>query len=809
MNTELARLYLQRLVSTLVPPDCDIAFIHGVVSDVLLQNSKPTDRPLTSIMDDYKALFSQPDKLDSWESFKQMVHMLTKATLPQLTANYLMHIAQLNPQQTQTTSSGPKSPNQQGHKNTLTGNGPFETALSTMADTALLLIEPLDSMIIAALLLTLVGQETGVFIFLDDHSALSIPASIGAGPTALLTEILEAALLYRGLAMYLDSAKGTIKSPIKTAFLRFTESFLLRYSNDLDELFQSRPTSLILILNAVEPQIKLLRILNYFRNYSLQVNGFDLLSKTYDLSQFGDPDTSQFTIALFNEIVRPYYQYIEHWTVKGELIDEDNEFFVLFDKSKSHINDIVQFNVKLLPKFLGLEEDIFEKILQIGKTIIFLKKYCNELAWTNNFSSRYYNFLFMTHSGLISMSTDIIRDMIKSQFDELTNFFTAVVHSKMQLYLHLCNLKRIMFAEAGDFIDSINSQGCKMFGEPAIYLTPSRLSDLLNVSISTSSVANLPPQYVARIDDRILDLSHGTIGWDVFTLEYKVPEVPLDALLNYQNSLTEYLRLFNFLWGLRHFTFMLQQSFVLYQWLQKNELQVLFTRTNTAGRPGFRSKWVSRSVKTINLMRHKLLLTIQAILRYVSFDLVEKSFNEEIIKKLFRLKNPVSAKPGTLRNMPILNKAFLQMCQSSPNLTGCETAVKIVHNMTDCTLDEMVTSHKNYLHAITSSKLLKENMRGHASGESLVDQVYGFLEITFSFVQAADQFESTLTLLAGLLRMDPQMHAEEDIDEKYRKLEDVMAMLVDLYKRLFLPKLEVFRRDLRAESNLRDLSKSF
>jgi len=51
----------------------------------------------------------------------------------------------------------------------------------------------------------------------------------------------------------------------------------------------------------------------------------------------------------------------------------------------------------------------------------------------------------------------------------------------------------------------------------------------------------------------MLELSHGEIGWDVFTLEYKV-DAPLDVIVT-PHCAREYLKVFNFLWRVKRVEF--------------------------------------------------------------------------------------------------------------------------------------------------------------------------------------------------------------------------------------------------------------
>lgn len=58
----------------------------------------------------------------------------------------------------------------------------------------------------------------------------------------------------------------------------------------------------------------------------------------------------------------------------------------------------------------------------------------------------------------------------------------------------------------------------------------------------------------------MLEYSHGEIGWDVFTLEYKV-DAPIDTVLD-ADAMEKYLKLFKHLWQMRRIDKALDQSWV-------------------------------------------------------------------------------------------------------------------------------------------------------------------------------------------------------------------------------------------------------
>lgn len=85
--------------------------------------------------------------------------------------------------------------------------------------------------------------------------------------------------------------------------------------------------------------------------------------------------------------------------------------------------------------------------------------------------------------------------------------------------------------------------------KPANSLYRHNLTATLETAIRSSNAQKDPPDVLRRLDARMLEYSQGEIGWDVFTLEYKV-DAPLDTVLD-PDSMVKYLKLFNHLWKMK------------------------------------------------------------------------------------------------------------------------------------------------------------------------------------------------------------------------------------------------------------------
>ena len=101
----------------------------------------------------------------------------------------------------------------------------------------------------------------------------------------------------------------------------------------------------------------------------------------------------------------------------------------------------------------------------------------------------------------------------------------------------------------GDFVELLMEQLGSSLSRPANTLYRHNLTATLETAVRGSTSANDSPEILKRLDARMMEYSHGEIGWDSFTLEYKV-EQPLDTVLDPQ-AMTQYGRMFNQLWRIK------------------------------------------------------------------------------------------------------------------------------------------------------------------------------------------------------------------------------------------------------------------
>lgn len=85
--------------------------------------------------------------------------------------------------------------------------------------------------------------------------------------------------------------------------------------------------------------------------------------------------------------------------------------------------------------------------------------------------------------------------------------------------------------------------------QPANTLFRHNLTGTLETAIRSSNAQYDDPDILRRLDVRLLEISPGDSGWDVFSLDYHV-DSPVNTILT-PVAMHQYLKMFNFLWRLK------------------------------------------------------------------------------------------------------------------------------------------------------------------------------------------------------------------------------------------------------------------
>lgn len=138
---------------------------------------------------------------------------------------------------------------------------------------------------------------------------------------------------------------------------------------------------------------------------------------------------------------------------------------------------------------------------------------------------------------------------IDAAYQTASHRLFEVFIEKFKLLDHLNALKHYLLLGYGDFAEQLMETLGPNLSKRADTLYRHNLTATLETAIRSSNAQHDPPDVLRRLDARMLEYSHGEIGWDVFTLEYKI-DAPINTVLD-PEAMDKYLRLFSHLWNMK------------------------------------------------------------------------------------------------------------------------------------------------------------------------------------------------------------------------------------------------------------------
>jgi gamma-tubulin complex component 3 len=552
---------------------------------------------------------------------------------------------------------------------------------------------PTEPTLLRELPFTLQGYSSTNLIF-PSSTALKLPTTLPVPLISLLHTLAEPAILYKGIAEFVEASDGgliiqsfraalakelraylglvaTLEGQIKRALTQLSEG------STHQGVSKAGVTLKRCVIWIREPTMGL-RLMSLMVEESKTKKGGELIALIHSFSlNHGDPYVMTFAERLLSDVTRPFYDMLRQWVYDGELADPFGEFFVS-EQSEDEImeangnegkggatsvwEDKYRLNDKMVPTIVT--EDFAKKVFLIGKTLNFIRYGCGDAAWVDTYSKEASKELQYGDTANLERS---IGDAYKTTMARLIDLMA----NKFKLFDHLQALKQYMLLGAGDFIAVLMESLSSNLDRPANTQYRHTLTAQLEHAVRNSNAQFDTSDVLRRLDSRMLELSHGEIGWDVFTLEYKI-DAPVDVIVTPFGS-KQYLKVFNFLWRVKRVEFALGST-----WRR--------CMTGARGVLGTVSDKVGADWKKARCAMAEMVHFVNQLQHYILFEVIESSWID-------------------------LQKAL---------------------NKPESTLDDMIEAHAKYLNNITRKGLL---------GSSSIDftgQLHELLKTMLSYKDAVD-----------------------------------------------------------------------
>ena len=429
----------------------------------------------------------------------------------------------------------------------------------------------------------------------------------------------------------------------------------------------------------------------YLYLHTTDKKGGQLISLIHGFSSsHGDPFVCAFAEKLLAHVTRPFYDMLRLWIYDGELSDPYKEFFVAEPTSRPSTNqrhiatsvweDKYKLDDDLVPSIIT--QDFAKKVFLIGKSLNFIRYGCGDSAWVEAYSKEASKELRYGDTATLETSID---EAYKTTMARLI----YLMDDKFKLFDHLRALKKYLLLGQGDFIALLMESLASNLDRPANSQYRHTLTAQLEHAIRSSNAQYDSPDVLRRLDARMLELTHGEIGWDCFTLEYKI-DAPVDVVITPWGS-TQYLKVFNFLWRVKRVEFALGST-----WRR--------CMTGARGVLGSVDDKVGSDWKRARCVIAEMIHFVNQLQYYILFEVIESSWDQ------------------------------LQAAVSKPG----------------CTLDDLIEAHTKYLNSITHKGLLgsassSSSRYGSSTSanakqpeESFLSQLHHILKIMLAYKDAVD-----------------------------------------------------------------------
>ncbi|XP_058598309.1 gamma-tubulin complex component 3 isoform X4 [Neofelis nebulosa] len=285
--------------------------------------------------------------------------------------------------------------------------------------------------------------------------------------------------------------------------------------------------------------------------------GGELASAVHAYTKTGDPYVRSLVQHILSLVSHPVLSFLYRWIYDGELEDTYHEFFVASDpavKTDRLWQDKYTLRRSMIPSFITMDQS--RKVLLIGKSINFLHQVCHDQTPTTKM-------IAVTKSAdspqdAADLFTDLenaFRGKIDAAYFETSKYLLDVLNKKYSLLDHMQAVRRYLLLGQGDFIRHLMDLLKPELVRPATTLYQHNLTGILETAVRATNAQFDSPEILKRLDVRLLEVSPGDTGWDVFSLDYHV-DGPIATVFT-RECMSHYLRVFNFLWRAKRMEYIL------------------------------------------------------------------------------------------------------------------------------------------------------------------------------------------------------------------------------------------------------------
>lgn len=372
----------------------------------------------------------------------------------------------------------------------------------------------------------------------------------------------------------------------------------------------SDPLTLLKVqLWASEPLFRLQSLSDILTSVGSETQVGQIITTVYMFTCVGHPTVRIMAKEILISMWKPMQHIILNWLLNGEILDPMGEFFieevpdVPFEKLWDQRYGL---SPNKLPSFIS--PVLAEKILVTGKTHNYLRVVCQNKSVNKDADTMRKTFENNTEALFAITNDTVVHAMIEKAYVDTSKNLLDVVLEQHRLVLHLTALKKFLLLGQGDFIGNLMQNVKAELDRPAKDLYRHDLHSIMCSALRSSSVQFEDQEVLENLDVYLLDPFDGDLGWDTFTLQYRVD----GALLTILSHMDEYRVIFKPLWNMKRIEFILQNV-----WKEQ---------TLTLKRMRFVSDEIKIIQSRLSICTSEMIHFIYQVQYYTMFEVIECSW---------------------------------------------------------------------------------------------------------------------------------------------------------------------------------------
>ncbi|XP_029114290.1 gamma-tubulin complex component 3 isoform X2 [Scleropages formosus] len=310
-----------------------------------------------------------------------------------------------------------------------------------------------------------------------------------------------------------------------------------------------------LLVWTYDPKVRL-KTLAALVDYCQGRKGGELASAVHAYSKTGDPYMRALVQHILGLVSHPILNFLYRWIYDGELEDTYHEFFVASDptvKTDRLWHDKYSLRKSMIPSFVTMDQA--RKVLLIGKSINFLHQVCHDRTPPGKLTPASKSTESPKDAELFTDLEGTFQGKIDAAYFETSKYLLDILNKNYLLLEHLQAMRRYLLLGQGDFIRHLMDLLKPELARPATTLYQHNLTGILETAVRATNAQFDSPEILKRLDVRLLEVSPGDTGWDVFSLDYHV-DGPIATVFT-RECMSCYLRVFNFLWRAKRMEYIL------------------------------------------------------------------------------------------------------------------------------------------------------------------------------------------------------------------------------------------------------------